>query len=107
MTPGSQGTFIIIGVQEMHPAGAEQLPRSDVHIVIPTLIHVLGIAVWPCNPHNLRHGLCKCSKMPFPCAHRLLAAFLILDVYTGSDPQQDHATVISLSHPTVNVPAVD
>ncbi len=107
MTPGSHSTFIIIGVQELEPAGAEQLLRGGIHIVGHALIQVLGIAVRPRHPHKLRHGFCKRSKILFPCFQRLLGVFLVVNVCAGSDPQQDLTTIISLSHPTVHMPAVD
>src|SRR5258708_7532146 len=94
MTPGSQGTLIIIRVQKEAPSIALQLLWPCLEVVDIPLIQVLYIPVRSFNPDELRHRFGQHSPVLLAFFELLLGSLLVLDIGGSPKPLDDLACFI-------------
>src|SRR5258707_12502798 len=91
MTPGSQGTLIIIRVQKLAPSIALQLLWPCLEVVDIPLIQVLYRPVRSFNPDELRHRFGQHAPVLLTGFDPLFGLFLLMDVSSGAKVFQDRA----------------
>ena len=89
--PGLPRALLVIGVERSVPAMAVAFLQRQPGVIHPFLIEINVPTIRPGGPDDLRHGLRQSAELLLALAQRLLGAFALGDVASGSK-DADHLT---------------